>query len=367
MMKSSDVVTPVQLAVTIISTMIGVSLLGIPNFVTEKVGTAAPLSSVLGVLMGGLGILAITLLGRRFPKQTLIGYNQKILGKKLGNFFSIVIILFFLILMGVETRHFAEVIVGSLLPDTPISISIFFMIFLCASISFLSVSTFVYIHFFYLPFIIIPLLIILLPSIKNITFYHLFPITGHDVSIGMLFSGGMNVTQAISNFMVIAMLIPFMKNPKKCVKSGIWGYVIGSLFFIMTITIALAVFGPEEMKHLLWPTLILGQMVQIPGDVLSRVDAILLIAWIFAVFTTLFSYYFLYVRGVAELVRSSKYRLISSLGFPFVFIVALLPKDIYEVYYYVLEVTLGGLILTIIYPMCLLILAIIRKQRGIAE
>lgn len=183
----------------------------------------------------------------------------------------------------------------------------------------------------------------------------------------MLFSGGMNVTQAISNFMVIAMLIPFMKNPKKCVKSGIWGYVIGSLFFIMTITIALAVFGPEEMKHLLWPTLILGQMVQIPGDVLSRVDAILLIAWIFAVFTTLFSYYFLYVRGVAELVRSSKYRLISSLGFPFVFIVALLPKDIYEVYYYVLEVTLGGLILTIIYPMCLLILAIIRKQRGIAE
>lgn len=366
-MKPNNAVTPVQLAVTIISTIIGVSILGIPNFVTEKVGTAAPLSSVLGVLMGGFGILAITLLGRRFPKQTLIGYNQEILGKKIGNFFSIIVILFFLTLMGVETRHFAEVIVGSLLPNTPISIAIFFMIFLCASVSFLSVSTFVYIHFFYLPFIIIPLLIILLPSIQNITYYHLLPITGHDVSIRMLFSGGMNVTQAVSNFMVIAMLIPFMKNPQKCVKSGLWGYAIGSLFFIITITIALAVFGAEEMKHLLWPTLGLGKMVRIPGDVLSRVDAILLIAWIFAVFTTLFSYYFLYVRGVAELMRSSRYRLIAFLGFPFVFMVASLPQDIYEVYYYVLEVTLVGLIITIIYPVLLFILSIIRRQRGITE
>ncbi len=366
MEKYRELITPVQLATIIISSIIGVAMLALPRFVVKGAGLGAPFASVVGVLIAFIGLLAVVLLGKRFPKDTFIGYSQIILGKRLGKCFSFLIIGFFLLLMGLETRQFAEVVAGALLPTTPIQVSIFFMIFLCATTAFQNVATFAYIHFFYMPLIMLPILLVMLPAYQDMEIYHLTPILGNSPTFMSFISGGIVVTQAIINYFVISMVIPFMKEPKKCVKSGIWGFWIGSFFVVFIVTMTLAVFGEEEIQQTFWPTLLLGRMVHVPAEIFARIDAFLVISWIYGVFTTLLSFYFIFVRGVSELFTSEKYRIISLIGFPIVFIIAMLPEDIYEMYNYILKMTLFGIVLTIVYPVLLLLLAMIRKKGGIS-
>lgn len=363
-MKHSDPISSVQLASIVTGTMVGISLLGLPRFVIQEAGTAAPMVSVVGILFAFIGVVAITTLGRKFSKHTIIEYNQIILGKFVGIFFNIMIVLFFLLLMGLEARHFAEVMIGAILPSTPIQISIFLIILLCAVISFQNVSTFAYIHFIYLPLSVLPLFFVLIPSFRDIEYYHLLPILGHDLSLSKAAKGSMIVSQAISNFLIITMIIPYMKNPQKSVKSGIWGFLLGAVIVFLLITMTLAVFGDVKIIDMFWPTLVLGRMVQIPGEILARIDAILIISWIFAVFTTLLSYFFFSIRGIAQLLKTHQYKRIKFIGLPIVFFVALVPKNIYEMYNYILKITTFGLFLGVIYPVLLLLITKVRKIKG---
>jgi spore germination protein len=362
--KHSELITPIQLSFIIISTMLGVSMLSLPRFVVKGAGIGAPFASFVGVFVAFIGLLAVVHLGKRFPKKTVIGYNETILGKPLGRLFSVLIIVFFALLMGLEARQYAEVVAGSLLPNTPIQVAIFLIISLCATTGFQNVSTFAYIHFFYMPLIIIPPIVVLFPAIKDFEIYHLTPILGNNPTLMEFIGGGLVVTKVILNFFVISMVIPFMRNPKKCVKSGIWGFWIGSMIVVFIVTVSVGVFGEGEILEMFWPTLILGRMVHIPAEILARIDSILLVSWIYGVFTTLLSYYFVIVRGIGELFRFFNYRIISFIGLPIVFIIALLPQDIYELYDYILSLTFYGIILTIGYPVFLLLVATIRKKGG---
>lgn len=362
--KHREHITPVQLAVIIISTMLGVAILALPRLVVKGAGLGAPFASIVGVLITFIGLLAVVFLGKRFPKKTIIGYNDAILGKPLGRLFSVLIILFFMILMGLETRQFAEVVAGSLLPSTPIQIAIFFMILLCATTSFQSVATFAYIHFFYMPLILLPIVIVLAPAFKDLEVYHLTPFLGNNPSFKDFLSGGLVITKALLNFFVITMVIPFMKKPNQSVKSGIWGFWIGSFVVVFIITMTLGVFGEAEIQQLVWPTLILGRMIHVPAEILARIDSVLLISWIYGVFTTLLSYYFMFVRGIGELFRFYHYRVISLLAFPVIFMIAMVPNDLYQMTDFILVVTQYGIFLTIIYPTGLLLIAKIRKKEG---
>ncbi|WP_071394075.1 GerAB/ArcD/ProY family transporter [Bacillus tuaregi] len=357
-------ITPVQLATIVISSTLGVEILALPRFVVKGAGLGAPIASIVGVTIAFFGLLAVVLLGRKFPRQTFIGYSEDIIGKPLGSFVSALMIIFFVIMTGLETRQYAEIVAGSLLPNTPVHIAIFLMLLLCATIGFQHVATFAYIHFFYMPLILFPIIMVLIPGFQDIEIYHLTPILGNDPTFKGFLSGGIVVTQSVLNFFVIAMVIPFMKEPNKCVKSGIWGFWIACFFVVFIISMSLAVFGEEEIQQSFWPVLVLGRMIHIPSQILSRIDAVLLISWIYGTFTTLLSFYFVVVRGMSELIHSERYRLISFIGFPIMFFIALLPQNIYQMYNYILHVTRYGIVITIMYPILLLFIAFLRKKGG---
>ncbi|WP_281274252.1 GerAB/ArcD/ProY family transporter [Lysinibacillus antri] len=364
--KHSDSLTSTQLAIIIMGTILGVSMLAIPRAIIDKVGNAAPLASLVGIGLSSIGLLGLIYLGKRFPQHTFIGYNKIILGKTIGSLFMIVYLMLSVILIGLDTRQFAEVLVGGLLPNTPIHFSIFFMLLLCAVINYSNVSTFAYIHFFYLPLIILPLLVVILPTFKDIEYYHLLPINGHNLSLNGFMSGVVTMMGGISNYFVISMVIPYLKNPKKNAKGGIWGFFIGTFLVLLLNTVALGAFGDQKILEMMWPTLVLARMVEVPGEIVARIDAIFIISWIFAVFTTLLSYYFIVVRGVAEMINSKNYRFISVGTFLIAFLIALIPSDIYDVYNYLLFLWVGGVIFYILYVILLVVLAKVLRKKGSA-
>jgi len=367
MNKQRDQVSTLQLAFIIISTMIGVSVISLTRFIVNYAGTGGPFATIVGILIGFIGLVGLVLVGKRFPTKTIIGYNEIILGKPIGRIMSLFIILLFLVLAGLETRQYAEAIQGSILNNTPIQLAIVVMLLLCVTTTYQNVSTFAYIHFFYVPLILIPIVVILVFAFRDVEMYHLAPFLGNEPNFKDFMKGALVVPMAIANFLVIAMVIPFMKNPMKSMKGAAWGYSFGALILLVVITMTIAVFGVEEIMQMFWPTLILGRMIQVPAEILSRIDAILLISYIYGVFTTLLSYYFIVVRGICELFRFHNYRIVSILAAPIIFLVAIFPEDIFTMYKYLLAVTKYGMLPLLLYPFILLSIASIRGLKRLPE
>ena len=138
---------------------------------------------------------------------------------------------------------------------------------------------------------------------------------------------------------------------------------VAGLLYLLLVIATVAVFGPQATKLFVWPTLELAKTTMLPGEVLERLDAPFLILWVTAVFTTLYSTYSIVVRALKELFRLRDHRMFSAFILPFVFFAAMLPPNVVQLYRVIDVVSRTGLWITFVYPMLLLCVALIRKQK----
>ncbi|MBP1930562.1 GerAB/ArcD/ProY family transporter [Ammoniphilus resinae] len=361
-METPREITVLQAAIILISTIIGVGVLALPRIAVLAGDTGAPLITLLGILLAFFGLVMITLLGMRFPSQSLIRYSEVILGKPIARFGSIVIIVFFAVLTALTSREFGEVVITSVLRRTPLEVTVIVMLLLAVITTRNDITTFAYIHHFYSPLILTPVILIVILSLKNAEVVRLLPIWGNEPN-GM-FLGVLTVAALFQGFFILTMIIPAMRRPDRAMTASIWGMAIAGGLYLIIVIATLAVFGAEEVKLLLWPTLELAKTTSLPANILERLDAAFLAVWVTAVFTTLFSSYFLMIHAATELFQLRNHRMFSLFFLPFVFIIAMLPDNVLEMYKLIEIVGRFGLLITVVYPTILWMVALIRKKRG---
>ncbi|RKN85452.1 GerAB/ArcD/ProY family transporter [Paenibacillus ginsengarvi] len=355
-------VTAIQAATVITSTIIGVGVLPLPLFAARGAGPGAPLLTAAAAVIAFFGLYFITKLGQRFPSQTIVQYSEALIGKWPARIGALLIILFFGELTALTSREFGEVVVTNVLKKTPLDVTVIVMLLLAALSTRTSITTFVYIHQFYVPLVLFPGLIIIALSLKNANVLYLQPIWGQDghnmlhelATIASLFNGAF----------VLTMIIPFMRNPPRAGRAAVWGLCIAGGLYVLIVTATISVFGPEEAKKLLWPTLELAKVTSLPANILERLDAAFLGLWVIAVFTTLFSGYYFTIHSVSQLLRLKDHKLFSFMLLPYVFTVAMMPKNVPDMYYTISFVGKVGLLITIVYPMLLFVVALIRRKGG---
>jgi spore germination protein len=355
-------ITNTQAAAILTSTIIGVGVLPLPLFGVNAADTGAPLVTLLGALLGFVGLWLITILGMRFPDKTIIQYSEEILGKwpaVIGNLF---IIIFFALLTALGSREFGEVVITSVLKKTPLEVTVIVMLLLATFASRNDVRTFSYMHLFYLPFILAPGLIIVALSLKNATIINILPIIGNNQS-GML-KGVLTIAALFQGTFILTLIIPFMRRPQKAMKASLWGMGAGAGFYLLIVVATVAVFGAEEVKKLLWPTLELAKTTSLPANILERLDAVFLAVWVTAVFTTLLSSYYLTVQAITQMFRMRTHKMFCYFILPFITTLAMLPQNILQMYKVIVIVGQIGLFITIGYPCLLLVIAIFRQKRS---
>ncbi|MCJ8007556.1 endospore germination permease [Lederbergia wuyishanensis] len=362
-MGQSRDITAVQTATILISTIIGVGVLNLPLIAVQAGGTGAPLLTLIAVLIGFIGLYSITKLGLRFPNQSIVGYSQIVLGKWIGRFYGLTIILFFTFLTAMASREFGEVVVAAVLKNTPIEVTVIVMLLMSAVFTRDDINTFTYIHNFYVPAILIPALIIVVLSFKNANPLYFQPIFYPLISnsLNHVFVGMLTVAALFQGFFIITIIIPYMQKPGKAMKSAIWGIGISGILYIMIVLAALSVFGVDEMKNLMWPTLELARATSLPGNLLQRLDVVFLAVWVTAVFTTIFSSYMLTVHSLSQFFRLQGHKTFSMFLLPIVFFIAMIPRNVFQMYDVIKIVGRIGLLLTILIPILILFTAIIRK------
>ncbi|MFB5192604.1 GerAB/ArcD/ProY family transporter [Alicyclobacillus fastidiosus] len=360
---SFHTVTGIEAAAILISTIIGVGVLALPRFAVEGANTGAPLVTILGILMAFIGLWLITRLGMRFPSQSIIEYSERIIGKWLARCGSVLIVLFFAVLTSLGAREFGEVVVTAVLPRTPVNVTTIVMLLLAAICTRTNMTTFAYAHLFYLPFLLGPALFILAFTTKNANFLNVQPLIGNEPSMMGMVMGALTVCALFQGSFIMTFVIPAMRSPSRAMTSSFWALIISGGMYLVTVVATLAVFGSEEIKLLLWPTLELAKTTMMPGEVLERLDAVFLALWVTAVFTTLYSTYSLTVRAIKDLFHLRDHSMLAFFILPFVFLIAMLPPNIVQLYRVIEIAGRVGMVLTVVYPLILLVVAKIRKQR----
>lgn len=360
-MENPRQITVMQTAAILISTIIGVGVLPLPLFAVREANSGAPLVTLLGMLIGFVGLGIITLLGMRFPNKSIIQYSEDILGKWLALLGNVLIIAFFAILTSLTAREFGEVVVTSVLKTTPVEVTVIVMLLLAAITTRNDIMTFAYIHVFYTPILLIPVLIIVALSFKNSDLINLQPIWGN--ATGNMLPSILTIAALFQGSFILTIVIPAMRQPEKAMKASMMGMLIAGGLYITIVAATVSVFGSEEIKELLWPTLELAKATSLPANILERLDAAFLAVWVTAVFTTLFSSYYLTIQSMSKLFRLSDHRMLSFFLVPLVFIMAMLPQNILQMYSIIQNFGRIGLCITIAYPGLLLIIAILRKKR----
>ncbi len=361
-MKYSRQITAIQGAAILISTIIGVGVLPLPLFAVRAADTGAPLVTLFAIFLALFGLWLITKLGTRFPNDSLVQYSEIILGKWLSRVGCILIILFFGILTSLAAREFGEVVITSVLKRTPLEVTVIVMLLIATLSARNDMITFTYIHHFYLPVIVFPGILIVALSLKNAQSVYLQPIWGNHPSD--MLPGILTVAALFQGAFVYTMVIPSMRNPDRAMAASFWGMFIAGGLYLSIVIAAVGVFGSEETKNLLWPTLELAKTTTLPGNLLERLDAAFLAVWVTAVFTTLFSTYYFTIYMIANLLRLTDHRHLSLFVLPFLFVAAMFPQNILQMYEIIEVVGRIGLLLTIGYPLLMLVVALIRKKRG---
>ncbi len=354
-------ITVIQTTAILISTIIGVGVLPLPLFAARSANTGAPLVTLLAIVLASIGLWIVAQLGRRFPSKSIIQYSEDIIGKGFAWVGNSLIVGFFAFLTSLTAREFGEVVVTSVLRTTPLEVTVIVMLLLAAISTRNGITTFTYIHHFYLPVIVGPGLLIVFLSLKNAEVNNLLPVWGNEPS-GMLM-GILTVAALFQGSFVLTMVIPAMRRPEKVLLACFWGmFIAGGLYFLIVLA-AISVFGPEETKLLLWPTLELAKTTSLPANILERIDAAFLGIWVTAVFTTLYSSYFLTIHSISKWFRLRDHKLLSFFILPIVFAMAMLPKNVLNMYEIIQIVGRFGLFITIVYPALLWIIAALRRKR----
>ncbi|ULL19982.1 spore gernimation protein [Paenibacillus sp. H1-7] len=352
----------IQATTILVSTIIGVGILPLPLFAVRDVGSGAPMVTLAGTSLAFIGLWLITVLGMRFPDKSIVEYSAEIIGKWPAAIGSVCIIIFFAVLSSLTAREFGEVVITSVLKRTPLEVTVFVMLLLSAISTRHDMRTFAYIHNFYVPLLLIPALLIVALSLKNADVINLLPVWG--TPSGKMFRSVFTVAALFQASFVMTIVIPAMRQSRLAMKASIWSMIISGMLYITIVTATIGVFGAEETKLLLWPTLELAKTTSLPANILERLDAAFLGVWVTAVFTTLFSTYYFTIRALSNLFHLRDHKMFSFSVLPFVFILAMLPESILHMYEIIQDVGRIGLVITIFYPALLLVIAMIRKKRG---
>ncbi|GAB6137131.1 GerAB/ArcD/ProY family transporter [Halanaerobaculum tunisiense] len=361
--KIKGQVTERQFSAILINTVIGVGILFLPRIVVRFAQSGGLVSVVLATLFFLGNLLVIIKLGLRFPEDNIFEYLPQIVGNIVGKLIGGVLVLYWLLGISLGVRAFSELIVTAILPTTPLEVIMVSMFLLIAYLVRKDIQVIGRLNELYVLVLVIPLLLLVIVSLGQGRMVHLFPlIRGYD-SINIL-KGSVSAYFSLLGFEIIAIFIPHITTKKSTWKYGLSGWLICSCLVIVTMLASLSVFGAFELKNLMWPTFELIKSTQFFDLLFERLEVAFITIWVVAIFTTGSNLLFGAVIGGAKTLNLDDHRTLILPLLPLLYLVALIPRNAYELFNLIDLMSIIGLFLTSILPLTLLILAIIRGQRG---
>ncbi|MED1472733.1 endospore germination permease [Bacillus salipaludis] len=300
-----------QMALMIVPTIIATAVLVVPAITDKFAGRDMWISPILASLNGFFTTFIAYRLHKYFPKETVIQYSGHITGRLLGKVIGIVYLFFFLHASGIICREYADFVIISFLPKTPMIVIVSSLVLVCSFAIRGGVEVLGRVAQLLVPLFLLPplLFILLIPDFKT---ENMFPIMEHGILPSIL---GAVVPQAwFSEIFLISVFLPFLTD---CEKGRKWGIItvifcMFILFFVNIVNIFL--FGGSVSTYN-YPVFTSFRYISI-ASFFEHLESIVIALWVLGAFIKVAVFYYALVLGTAQWLRLSNYRpLILPLGF----------------------------------------------------
>jgi spore germination protein KB len=321
------------------------------------------LAGVIGSILSLIGILTVSKLAQRFPGLTLI----EILFQHfswIGKIIGIIYLFYFYIMAVLGVRLFGEAY-KIIMSRTPLWAFIAVIILLTTYIVYLGLETLARLNQIMLPVLVIAALSVVLMTLGNDKDYgNLLPIMGNGVI--PVAKGSLSIMGWFGEFVVLGMVLPYVKRPEKLIKTGLYTAGFTLLFFLGPITGPVALFGPVEAANMSFPTFSEMRYIE-AGEVLNRFDAIAILFWTVGLMIRISLFFYGLSLGTAQILRIPTYQ---PLVVPFGWLIGagavFFSKNFSELTEFLFKTYVPlNIIMGAVLPLLFILWAIVRRKRKI--
>lgn len=336
-MKNLNKISSKQIKAIVVSTIIGVGILTLPNTIALAMGNDGWIAIILGGLFVIPFLIIINKIFELYPDKDFFQIGREVLGKWIFNIFLIVYLWNFILFSALITRSLAEVIKAFLLLTTPTELIIVTFIIATSYIARLNIQIIGRASYHIYPIIIMFMIFLTLVTITGVDFTNMLPVFQSNVKqlpkgIGITFF-------SYAGFEILLFVLPFAEEKGKTLKSSLIGISLVILIYTVIFVISLSQYGLNHLQRQTFPTLSLIKEVDLPGLFIENLDGVVMSAWVIIVFGTLAPYYYAAGRILSNLFSTKSQDLFILPLLPFIYIISLIPQNIVQ-----LNDTLGKII-----------------------
>jgi len=243
-------------------------------------------------------------LALKFPGQNLIQINDNIFGPYLGKLVSLQYICLFFMIIAANLWFVGDFIITFFMPETPILVVMIMFTFICAWAVRAGIEVFARMSFLLVLMTSLTALITFALLLKDTKFSYFLPI--FEVPI-YDFLHGTHILMAIpfNEVFVFTMVIPYVNKLKQVKSSVLYGLIIGGITFLIVVIRNTAVLGPIS-NIVTSPSMETVRLIDI-GKIISRLEAIVAIAFLVTMFLKVAVFYYATVLGIAQLLKLRSY------------------------------------------------------------
>jgi len=358
MLKEKTGIGPGLFFMVLIVTMFSFGVFLVP-YVAAELGNNGYWGFLLAFMISIPVIVVTCLLGKRFPRKTVIQYLPEVMGVPLGKLLGFIYLAAIMALMVWASRTISELISEYFLSRTPIWAVVLLFSIVSAYVAHQGIEGVTRLASFIFPLTFVLGLMAILFSFQNFELDNIRPIfyiDGFKIPLGSL-----QMFYPFIPVLTVLMIYPYLTEKQKAFKV-ITG--ASSLTFVLIFLVILSAIGNYSASGVLrysWPVIELTRNANLPF-VLQTFGLFYIAFWLPQALVATGFFYYVLSEGMSELLNVLNYKWFTLILFPITFFLIMLPSSVIDLLFIFPYLRIGGFALTLGLPLVILFVALLRKR-----
>lgn len=297
-----------------------------PALITAK--QDAWLSMLVATLFGMFIAYVCTRINQNLPGHTFVTYVPHLVGKWFGRFILILYGAYWYVVLAMVLRQYAEFIVATILPLTPIVIPILAMMLVAMYVTTTGIEGIARCSEILGPFLLFIISVSLLLSLPNIHIRQILPIYV-DSGWKTIFQGALPTSTFLGDCILLMFLVSFLPSSKRGVIPAVFGVATTGLLSCATTFVLVTLFGAQMAAGQTYPYFNLVRYISV-FNFFQNLDGIVIPIWIIGVFMKISLYFFVCTYGTAQVFSVSRWPRMLWVVSPIILILSLIPRNYFD-------------------------------------
>ena len=353
-------ISALQSFIIIINIMIGTGIMGISRSVAEVSQQDAWISVFINGIFISFIMIIIVYTISKFPQYNFLQYTSYLLSKPIGYLITLAFTLYGLLVVALVIRFLTEMVITWLLPNTP-SWIINFVIALTTLYMTKNGATILARFNEVIVFMLIPFGLLVFIALPQSSFINLRPIGGSGIS--NILKGIMPSFFAFAGYEELLVYYPYISDKQRPImkQSAIAVFIVG-LFYTLTVMAHIALYGPQEIRQVLYPSINYLMAVEFP--IVERMEIFYATFWTFTVLATIGIQYLASCILLQNIFSTKKTSFFVYIVLPIVFTLSLIPQDTTEVISFSEKIGKLNIFFGLLLPIILFLMYFIRGGKN---